>query len=152
MVDGTIVVEENRSVIDSFRFLYKEKVIDTGKAQEFEENLDKGIEIAKNVIYIAGGVATVALALCPADGPVGEAIAMIATPLLAKVAEGAFTLVKDAVIGTKRAFEEKVIHENGASDKVNITEDLDFEKVAQEITDVKDLTQEVKTTFGGRTL
>ena len=41
MVDGTIVVEENRSVIDSFRFLYKEKVIDTGKAQEFEENLDK---------------------------------------------------------------------------------------------------------------
>lgn len=152
MVDGTIVVEENRSVIDSFRFLYKEKVIDTGKAQEFEENLDKGIEIAKNVIYIAGGVATVALALCPADGPVGEAIAMIATPLLAKVAEGAFTLVKDAVIGTKRAFEEKVIHENGASDKVNITEDLSFEKVAQEITDVKDLTQEVKTTFGGRTL
>lgn len=152
MVDGTIVVDENRSVIDSFRFLYKEKVIDTGKAQEFEENLDKGIEIAKNVIYIAGGVVTVALALCPADGPVGEAIAMIATPLLAKVAEGAFTLVKDAVIGTKRAFEEKVIHENGASDKVNITEDLSFEKVAQEITDVKDLTQEVKTTFGGRTL
>lgn len=152
MVDGTIVVEENRSVIDGFRFLYKEKVIDTGKAQEFEENLDKGIEIAKNVIYIAGGVVTVALALCPADGPVGEAIAMIATPLLAKVAEGAFTLVKDAVIGTKRAFEEKVIHENGASDKVNITEDLSFEKVAQEITDVKDLTQEVKTTFGGRTL
>lgn len=152
MVDGTIVVEENRSVIDSFRFLYKEKVIDTGKAQDFEENLDKGIEIAKNVIYIAGGVATVALALCPADGPVGEAIAMVATPLLAKVAEGAFTLVKDAVIGTKRAFEEKVIHENGSSENVSITENLSFDKVVQEIKEVKELGVEAQETFGGRTL
>ena len=28
MVEGTIVVEENRSVIDKFRFWYKENIID----------------------------------------------------------------------------------------------------------------------------
>lgn len=98
MVEGTIVVEENRSVIDKFRFWYKENIIDNGKQQEFEENLDKSVEIAKNAIYFGGGALTVTLALCPVDGPIGEAIAIIATPLLAKVVEKGATLIKDAVV------------------------------------------------------
>ena len=133
MVDGTIVLEENRSVIDKFRFWYKEDVV-------------------KNTIYVAGGVATVVLAICPADGPVGEAIAIIATPLLAKVVEAGATLVKDVVIGTKRVVEDKVVHENTAGQNVAITENLSFEKVAEEITEVKGLTEEVAQTFGGRSL
>ena len=152
MVDGTIVVEENRSVIDKFRFWYKENVIDNGKAQDFEEKFDKGIDVAKNVVYVAGGVATIVLAICPVDGPVGEAIAVVATPLLAKVVEAGATLVKDAVIGTKRVVEEKVVHENGSSDKVAITENLDFNKVAQEITDFKAVGNETIEAFGGRRL
>ena len=145
MVDGTIVLDENRSVIDGFRFWYKENIIDTNKAQEFEEKLDKGVEIAKNAIYVAGGVVTVVMALCPADGPIGEAISIVATPLLAKVVEMGATLVKDVVIGTKRVVEEKIVHENGSSDNVTISEDLTIEKVAEE---AKDLSIEVKDTFG----
>ena len=145
MVDGTIVLDENRSVIDGFRFWYKENIIDTNKAQEFEEKLDKGVEIAKNAIYVAGGVVTVVMALCPADGPIGEAISIVATPLLAKVVEMGATLVKDVVIGTKRVVEEKIVHENGSSDNVTISEDLTIEKVAEE---AKDLSMEVKDTFG----
>ena len=152
MVDGTIVLEENRSVIDKFRFWYKENVIDNGKGQDFEENFDKSVDVVKNTIYVAGGVATVVLAICPADGPVGEAIAIIATPLLAKVVEAGATLVKDVVIGTKRVVEDKVVHENTASQNVAITENLSFEKVAEEITEVKGLTEEVAQTFGGRSL
>lgn len=152
MVDGTIVVEENRSVIDKFRFWYKENVIDNGKSQEFEEKFDKGVEVAKNVVYVAGGVATVVLAICPVDGPVGEAIAVVATPLLAKVVEAGATLVKDVVLGTKRVVEEKVVHENGTSDKVAITENLDFNKVASEITEFKSGVEEVTQAFGGRSL
>ena len=98
MVDGTVVVEENRSVIDKFRFWYKENILDNGKQQEFEENLDKSVEIAKNAIYFGGGALTVTLALCPVDGPVGEAIAVIATPLLAKAVEKGVSLIKDAVV------------------------------------------------------
>ena len=154
MVEGTIVLEENRSVIDKFRFWYKENIIDTNKAQEFEEKMDKGIEIAKTAVYVTGGVATVILAICPVDGPVGEAIAIAATPLLAKVVEAGATLIKDTVIGTKRFVEEKIVHENGASDNVSISENLSFDKVVEEINLVKNLGNETKDAinFGGRTL
>lgn len=116
---GTVVVEEKRGVIEKFRNWYRTKFVETGKAQEFERKFDKGIEITKNTIYVVGGICTVALAIFPADGPVGEAIALLATPALAKAVEAGGEIIKDVVFGVKRGIEDNIVHADGKSE-INI--------------------------------
>ena len=129
---STVVIEEKRSVIEKFRNWYKEKYIDTGKAKEFEEKFDKGIETTKNVVYVVGGIATVALAILPADGPFGELIALAATPAFAKAVEAGGNILKDVVIGTKRSIEDNIVHEDGKS---NVHIAANKEELLQHATD-----------------
>ncbi len=133
----TVVVNENRSVLERFRNWYKEKLIDTGKAKDFEEKLDKKIEIEKKAIYILGSIATVVLIFIPADGPVGEICAAVATPLLAELVSLKGKITKKVVLGAKRKLEADFIKADGSSDKIEVP-DFDFNDITNDIIHTKD--------------
>ncbi len=117
-MEGTIAIEEPRSVVDNFRQWYQEKLIDTGKAAKFEELTEKRVELDKKMVKAAGTIATVALVLCPLDGPFGEIAVILATPALVKLVEAKGEFTKNAVIGTKRDFETIYLGVDGSSKKV----------------------------------
>lgn len=147
----TIVIEEPRSMIDKFRNWYQTKLIDTGKAQAFEENLEKEVELEKKAIGIIGTVATVVLAFCPADGPIGEICAALATPLLVALVDLKGKITKEVAIGAKRAVEANIIKSDGSSKNVQVGE-FNLEKIVADVQEVSNLTSQMETEFGGRSL
>lgn len=134
-MQGTLVVEEPKSTIDKFRNWYQNKMIDSGKAANFEEKLEKYTEKQKTTIKLAGTVATIVLFFCPADGPVGEICSALATPLLATLVEKKSELLKKTVIGTKRVIEAKYLGVDGSSKDV-IVPDFNFNDLTKDITDI----------------
>lgn len=66
--------------------------------KKYDEKVKNGFSKTKEVILTVGGIATVALLLCPLDGPFGEAIAFVASGglyLAVDVAEKIYNSVKD---------------------------------------------------------
>lgn len=104
--DGIIITKENRSVIDKFKSWYKEKIIDTGRAANFEKRVDSNAKAIKTIIKVAGTVATVALIFCPADGPFGEICTALATPALCALVDKVADIQKNLTIGAKRQGEK----------------------------------------------
>lgn len=150
----TVVIEEKRSVIDKFRNWYKEKLIDTGKAQSFEENLDKEIELEKQAIGIIGTIATVVLAFCPADGPVGEICTALATPLLQSLVDLKGKITREVAIGGKRALEANLIKADGSSKQVQVA-DFNLESIATDLDDAINISNQISDILpstGGRSL
>lgn len=121
-MEGTIILEEPRSIKDSFTSWYKEKLIETGKSANFEEKFDKAIDVAVDTVYTLGTVATVILAVCPFDGPVGELFTIVATPALAKLIEEGGKLLKKVIIGEvkRNLIEAKIVQKDGSSKSVVI--------------------------------
>ena len=140
-MENTVVLKGKRSTVKELRNWYKEKLIDTGKAQNFEEKLDKQLAFEKKAIVVAGSVATVILALCPADGPVGEICAALATPLLPKLVDLKGKIIKEAVIGGKRKLEANFIKSDGSSEKVEIPE-FNLSNLTGDITNFKSSIQD----------
>ena len=134
---GTLAVTEKRGVVDKFRDFYQRKVVDTGTSASFEEMIDKQVEMEKTFVKVAGTIATIALIFYPADGPVGEILTALATPLLAKVIDLKGNLVKETVIGAKRNIEANYIGTDGRSEKVAVP-DLNLIDSTHGISDLKD--------------
>lgn len=119
---GTIVKEEERESVNKFRKFYQEKVVDTG----ISEGIDKTYAVMNNVktvaantaIRVTGSAGTIAAAICPVDGPVGEVVVgalTVALPVAikalgeldTKLMTGAKDLVETKVIGVEKPEQEK---------------------------------------------
>lgn len=132
----------NKETLNRFRRVYKEKIIDTGKAEKFEKYIDKQVTIEKNLVKIIGAVATIFLLFCPSDGPFGELCTIIATPLFVKLVESCGVLKKKLVLSAKRNFEEKVIHEDGSNKDIDIP-NLEFSDALNTVKDLEDTTKKL---------
>lgn len=156
-MDGTIVVQEKRNVVDKFKNWYKEKMIDTGHSAKMEEGIADAIDLGADMFMLQCVIASAAItiiAAIPSSGlsiPLGGAItAGIATvaPLLKEMSKKFGT---KAAIGTKRALEAIFIGENGQSENVEI-KDIDITndaintgaKIAQHGTNIVNAYQQQK--------
>lgn len=121
-MDGIVAIKEEREFITKFRKFYQEKIVDTGLSKGFDK-MYGGVNkiktfIANAVIRITGSAGTIAAAVCPADGPVGEVVIGAITVALpaaitaageldTKLMTGAKDLVETKVIGVEKPEEEK---------------------------------------------
>ena len=119
---NTLVVKEDRKTIDKFREWYKEEVIDTGKSQQFERMISKSFDLFPKVVEMAGKAVTVVLTLVPADGSLGETLAILASPFLTRFAKAFAKEQKRNVLLAKRKFEAKFIGADGSCEDVEIPE------------------------------
>lgn len=136
-MNGTLVVEEERIIIDNLKNWYKEKIIDTGISAKFEDAVNIWSKIDAGIVAVAGTVATIALTICPLDGPLGEICSALATPGLTALANIKGKVVKNAVVGVKRKIEGTFIGETGQSEKIEIPE-LDIKTIASDVVAMKD--------------
>lgn len=151
-MNGTLVVEEKRSIIDRFKNWYKTKVIDTGLSAKAEEFVDFATKIEKGFISVVGTVATVALMFCPADGPFGEICSALATPALVKLADLKGKAMKKILVGGKRKLEGTFIGEDGHSEKVEVPE-IDIKTAVAEAKGlVTDIANTATATTDGKSL
>ncbi len=145
MPENVMMIEENRSFVEKakqkmqeIRTSYKEKFIDTGKSQQLEEEIEKKAKRKKKTIKVLGRLATIALAICPADGPFGEICTALATPGLCALVDISTEIQKKALITGKRAAEKYVLKVDGSNGNVagynlnnnEIIEDIDSLKSA----------------------
>ena len=121
-IPNTIVVSENRNVVNDFRNWYKEKIIDTGVSKKFEEGLVEYHRTQEKLLNVFGKVVTVVLAIYPADGPLGEAVAMAASPFISKGVALKNKINERNIITAKRNFEANFIKADGSSEKVVLPE------------------------------
>lgn len=106
MHEGIILNPEKRSVIDKIKAWYKEKMIDTGKAQDLEKKIDSGSKLAKTAIKVLGAVANVILTFTTGKDEFGDVCKTLASPELEKLVDVATETEKKALIGAKRFGEE----------------------------------------------
>lgn len=154
MPENVIMLEEKRSFVDKakqkmedIRTSYKEKFVDTGKAQKLEEDIEKRAKMKKKTIKILGRFATIALALCPADGPFGEICAALATPGLCALVDIAAEIQKKAAITGKRAAEKYILKVDGSNGNV-AGYNLNNDEIIEDITSLKEAINEVSETKG----
>lgn len=159
MEDGnTIVLEEDRDLIYKARMLYEKvnnkkeqmresyqkNIVDTGISSEIEEKIDKQTKNTKTAIKVAGTIATIALTICPADGPFGEIATLLATPAFCKLVEVAAEIKKKVLISVKRGSEKYIMHTSGENENVeeydlNSGEYInDMKSFIQKLNEVKD--------------
>lgn len=128
--NGVIVVPEKQSIIQRFKKYYKEKIIDTGKSENFEKTVDKVATGVKTAVKVAGTIATVILVICPADGPFGEVCTVLATPALCALVDKVADMAKKTTISAKRDMEKTMGYEGmgqtdieGYNDLKDVVED-----------------------------
>lgn len=94
-----IGVAVSRQEKDQMKDFFKSKA-DYVASDDFEKKFDAGIDFAKGTVAVLGTTATIVLAICPLDGPVGEIVTGLATPgLVAAVdalGEGLKGMYKDS--------------------------------------------------------
>ena len=141
MQDGIIIANEKRSVIDRFKSWYKEKILDTGKSQKFEKEVDRTTKWIKGGVKLVGTAATVALVFCPADGPFGEICTALATPALCALVDKIADIRKSLTIAAKRKGEELLGFGNQG-----VNPDIEgYKNLADIVTDAKDLKSKIDT-------
>ena len=111
-------VEKAKEKMENIRQFYKEKMIDTGKSQELEEQIEKEAEATKKMVRVAGTIATVALIFVPADGPFGEIATLFATPALCALVDVCADIRKKTIITGKRSIEKYVLNVDGSNEKI----------------------------------
>ena len=102
---------------------YQEKVVDSGASDKMDKAIDTITKVEQVGIGLVGGVATVALAICPADGPVGEVCGVLATPALIGLVQGKAEIEKKAYHTVKGLFEKKVMEVDREEDNVVVYND-----------------------------
>jgi hypothetical protein len=102
-------MSDKKQTLEKLRTDYKEKIVDTGKSKEIEQKIEDDAKRTKRAIKIAGTIATVALAFCPADGPFGEICAALATPGLCALVDVAADIKKKTLITGKRSIEKHLL-------------------------------------------
>ena len=102
---------------------YQEKVVDSGASDKIDKFIDTKAKVEQVAIGAIGTVATVALAICPADGPFGEACSILATPALIGLVKVTSEVEKKALHTVKGAFEKKVMEVDREEDNVVVYND-----------------------------
>lgn len=148
-MEGTLVVEEKRSVIDKIKSWYKEKIIDTGISAKFEDVVNIGTKIHKGMVSFLGQVVTLVLEICPIDGEIGEICAKLASPHVTKLVNKTDDFVKNAVVGGKRKIEGTFFGEDGRSEKVEVP-DIDIKASAVEAKTIASEVSEFITDVAGK--
>ena len=141
-MEGTIAIQEKRSVVDKFKSWYKEKMIDNGRSAKLEEVTDKGMDFARDaekLLIVVGGV-VVGVLLAPESVGLSVVLSGLLISAGPKIADIKWSLMKRASLSGKRATEGLLLGVDGTSENVNIP-DLDLTAEAQDI--AKDVLKEV---------
>ena len=93
-MEGVITVDASREELERLKAWRREQAKKVVNKSAAETIIDKVIDVTKCVVGVAGTVATVALAICPLDGPAGEIATMAATPALVGAVESGRNLLK----------------------------------------------------------
>ena len=93
-MEGVITVQASRDEVERLKAWKKEQVKEVTQKSGTEKVIDSAVDVAKCVVMFAGAVATVALMICPADGPFGEIACMAAQPALLKAVESCRGVLK----------------------------------------------------------
>lgn len=116
-MEGTLVVKEERGVVNKFQNWYKEKMIDTNKAQEFESKFTKTVDFVSKAEEVKDKIGTVVIGFIPEVKFLAPLI-----PALTKIKTKMFELEKNLVIKAKRGIEAKFIGVDGTNQDVVIPE------------------------------
>ena len=111
---GIIAIPENRDTINKMKN-FKFKSIS-------EEQFDNKIDVIKNIVKIAGVVATVVLVVVPVDGPFGELATALATPVLVKAVESMREPLKSLVVKKENRINAAIIDENGNNKPITLVD------------------------------
>lgn len=137
-MEGTIAIQEKRSVVDKFKSWYKEKLIDTGTSARIEEGTVTAIDLAADAMKIYAVIGGVVIAVVPTVVTGGSAAGfaiplggLVATtgPMLMELCKNFGTKV---YVKGKRATEALIIGEEGASKNVKIP-NIDLAEEAKSI-------------------
>lgn len=85
----------NKEVLNTQVTIPRKNINNYNKMKEF-------FKYAKTTVDVVGGVATVALVLCPLDGPFGEIASLLATGVLHGMVSGAERIYDKIVDSTKQ--------------------------------------------------
>ena len=147
-MEGTIAIQEERSVVEKLKNWYQKKMIDSGRAAKLEEGTDilmnLGNDIEKTITILGGLVAGVVL--FPENPLLAVAVGAFIVKLGPKFVDLKWKLTEKAVIKGKRATEAIVFGADGSSEKVTIP-DLDLTKDAQDV--ANDTLKELPELMGG---
>lgn len=139
-MEGTLVVQEERGTINKFRNWYKEKIIDTGKSQNFEKTIDKNIDKFMKIECGKDNVVKIILPFIPYGNLVAPLI-----PTFQKIKGGIANIYKNSIIKSKRFIEAKFIGVNGENKEV-ILPSFNTEQLGNDIKEsIRDVTTVVET-------
>lgn len=130
-MEGTnvIVVPEDRKTVEKIKEKtklqkkYQEKIVDSGASDKVDKFIDGKAKVEQVAIGVIGGVATIALAVCPADGPVGEICGAILTPGLLGLCALKAEVEKKIAHGVKGFYEKKIMKVDKENDNVVVYND-----------------------------
>ena len=137
-MEGTIAIQEKRSVVDKFKSWYKEKLIDTGHSAKIEEGLETVIDVgadAFTLYCVVAGAAITIIGAIPSMGlglALGGAIGTGIVSIGSAVAHFGKKFAPKVIIGGKRAMEAIIIGEDGSSKNVKIP-NIDLTEDAKEL-------------------
>lgn len=141
-MEGTLVVKEERGVINKFQNWYREKMIETNKAQEFEDKFVKTVDFISKAEEIKDKVGAVVIAFIPEVKFLAPLI-----PTMTKVKKKMYELEKNLVIKAKRGIEAKFIGVDGTNKDVVIP-DMNVNDVVKNVEtsigDIKTIVSEVE--------
>lgn len=143
-VPNTIIINEKRNTINKFREWYIEKIIDTGVSKKFEDGLISYHKTQEKLVNLLGKIATVILVVFPADGPLGESISILATPLISRVVSLQNKINEKNIITAKRSFEANFIKADGSSNEIIIPE-FNLDEIIKEIKDLSIMVSDLDT-------
>jgi hypothetical protein len=97
-MEGIITVDASREEVERLKAWRAEQAKKVANKSNAETIIDRVFDITKCVVEFAGTVATIALTICPLDGPAGEIAMVAATPGLVAAVESGRKLVKGVFV------------------------------------------------------
>ena len=128
---GTIVVKEDRGVVDKFQIWYKEKMIDTNLSQKLEKDFSNAVNVISTISKTKDTIGLGIVTFMPE--------ASIYAPLVATligVKEKMFELGKNIAIKAKRGIEAIFFGVDGSNKDISVP-DLDITDVLYNVFDSK---------------
>ena len=118
---------ELNSIVNQFNGIKKtisEKItqgLEYASTDEFDQKIDQNVEKFKKTVKIVGTIATLALFVLPADGPIGEIASILATSTFVRSADQLADGIKDMYKSGKKLYVGS-IKQNGGLNISSITD------------------------------
>lgn len=144
-MEGTLVVKEERGIVNKFRNWYKERIVDTEISPNSEKVFVKVIDLwEKAQSLYTNGAAVVLTIFAP------EALGLI--PCFKRLQKYTYDAIKSVGLKTKRAMEATFIGVDGSCKSVAIPE-ISFEQVLKDVKDGVNTANDVMSSLdqGGKT-